>query len=74
MIYEVDKYNAEILKIAGFALMTPFGRIIVQPTIVFGEFNLIWFFIYVGFCLLLFFLGVVFVVRGYDILDLQRRN
>ena len=73
MIKEIDRYSAEILKIAGFALMTPFGRIIIQPSVVFNELGLIAFIFYTTFSLLLFFIGVIVLIKGYDILDKEWR-
>lgn len=74
MISDADKYNAEILKIAGFAMMTPFGRMIVQPTVVYAEIDsAIFFLIYAAFVLCLFYCGVQFVVRGHDILSLREK-
>ncbi len=69
MIKEVDKYGAEIFKIAGFAFMSPFGRIIVQPSVVFNELGLIVFIFYMIFSLFLFFIGLLVLIKGHGILD-----
>ena len=74
MIYEVDKYRAEILKIAGFAMMTPFGRIIVQPMVVFNEFNSPIFVLYLIIALWLFYMGLLSVARGYSILKQEKEK
>ena len=74
MVKEVDKYSAEILKIAGFALMTLFGRVALQPTVVFNELGLTGFIFYIIFSLFLFFIGVLMLVKGYDILDKEWRS
>ena len=69
MIKEVDRYGAEIFKIAGFALMSPFGRIAIQPTVVFNELGMIGFIFYVLLSLFMFFAGLLLFLKGYDILD-----
>ena len=69
MIKEVDKYGAEIFKISGFALMSPLGRVVIQPTVVFNELGIVVFMFYVLFTLLMFFIGSFLLLKGYDILD-----
>ena len=69
MIKEIDRYGSEIFKIAGFAFMSPFGRIIVQPSVVFNELGLVAFIFYMIFSLFLFFVGLIVLIKGYDILD-----
>lgn len=63
MITEEQKYYAEILKIAGFALMTPLGKAILsipefEPTISF--------FIFAVIALGLFGFGIILVFKGVD--------
>ena len=74
MIKEIDKYCAEIFKIAGFTLMTPFGRVVLQPSVVFNELGLTGFIFYMIFSLFLFFLGAIMFLKGYDILDKEWRS
>ena len=69
MIKEIDKYCAEIFKIAGFALMTPFGRVIIQPTVVFNELSMIGFIVYVPFAFFMFVIGLFLLLKDYNILD-----
>ena len=73
MIKEVEKYGAEIFKIAGFACMSPFGRIIIQPSTVFNELGLIAFIFYMIFALFLVLIGLILLLKGYDILDKEWR-
>ncbi len=73
VIKEVDKYGSEIFKIAGFAFMSPFGRIIVQPSIVFNELGFNGFIFYIIFSLFLFFIGIISLIKGYNILDKEWR-
>ena len=70
LIREVDKYGAEIFKIVGFAFMSPFGRIIVQPSVVFNELSRVAFIFYIIFSLFLFFVGLMVLIKGYEILGL----
>ena len=74
MIDELDKYRVEIFKIAGFAMMTPLGRIFVQPTVVFNEFKPVWFFIYLLISFGLGTIGFMLILKGSDILYGERKN
>ncbi len=74
MIKEIDKYSAEIFKIAGFALMSSFGRIVIQPSVVLNEFGLKGFIFYTILSLFLFFIGIIILIKGYDILDKEWSN
>ncbi|OGI08263.1 MAG: hypothetical protein A3I68_04330 [Candidatus Melainabacteria bacterium RIFCSPLOWO2_02_FULL_35_15] len=69
MLKEIDKYSAEIFKIAGFALMTPFGRVVIQPTVVFNELGAVAFIFYIPLTLFMFLVGSFLLLKGYDILD-----
>lgn len=51
MISTEIEQRSEVLKIAGFALLTPFGRVCMEPIIVFKEFGLISFILYLIFTL-----------------------
>ena len=73
MIKEIDRYSAEIFKISGFALMSPLGRVVIQPSVVFTEFGLKGFIFYSIFSLFLFFIGIIILIKGYDILDKEWR-
>lgn len=68
MVTESDKYSAETMKVSGFALMTPFGRIIIQPVVVFNELGSVSFIIYFVFTFFLFLYGGYLVAQGYNIL------
>lgn len=67
-----EEYIAQAYQIAGFALMSPFGRMCLQPTVVFNEFNLIGFISYASFAILVFLLGVIFIEKGRVILNLRK--
>lgn len=64
-----NEYRAEILKISGFALMTPLGTLIISLGI--SEVNLFSFktFIFLFFFGFLFYVGVIIVCRGLKILE-----
>jgi hypothetical protein len=69
VITEEQKYRAETSKIAGFALMAPFGRIVLDPYI-FRDFELWVLSLYILLALILFLAGAVSVAKGHDILDI----
>ena len=74
MNIELEKYRADIFKIAGFAVMTPLGRIFVEPVAVFREFGIIGSITYSIFSILLSLLGLIFFAKGYDILNFEIRK
>ncbi len=66
MIFEENKYRAEVFKIAGFALLTPLGRLVLSfiehglPAIADNcPMNIIT----AG---ILFVLGIIFIQRGFE--------
>ena len=62
------EYKAEVFKIAGFALMTPIGRLILEfPNIKLTSLN-IQFFFYVLIAILLFCLGIIVLTTGLEII------
>ena len=66
MILEEDKYRAEVFKIAGFGLMTPFGKYIIdllQTGIVNFRINPM---VSFSVSFLLFILGVIILQRGFE--------
>ena len=69
MTSEGEKYKAQTFNISGFALMSLFGKIMMQPLETFKEYRLIGFICYTIFCLLLFALGLYFIQKGYETLD-----
>lgn len=69
VITEEQKYRSELFKICGLALMTPAGRIVVQPAVVSSEFGTTWFFPYIIAAVVLWFGGAYLLQKGYDILN-----
>ena len=74
MLAELDKYRVEIFKIAGFACMAPLGRIFFEPLALLKECGLILFLGYMVTALALTMLGLIFISKGYDILDAEKRK
>ena len=66
MIGERDKYRTEIFKIAGFALMSPVGKYIMEisnPQInIFSTRSIVFFII----AMLLFYFGIMLILKGYE--------
>ena len=69
MISEGGKYRAQTFNIGGFALMSLFGRIMMQPLETFKEYGLIGFICYTVLGIILFILGVLLIQRGYEAID-----
>ena len=66
---EVNKHRASIIQIAGFALMAPLGNMIVN---VLGfdlfKFGFLFFLFYVLLILVLFYCGIICLLRSLEIL------
>ena len=72
MASELDKYRAQNLQIAGFCLMSPFGKIILNvPRYESSDINLK-FAIYFIVALILFCFGIICVFRGEIHLEKER--
>ena len=69
-----EEYQAEVYKIAGFALMSPMGKFILS--IYDTDFsNLKYrFFIYICLSTLLFFIGLIMIFSGYGIVYERNRR
>ena len=75
MLFVVTKQTeqqAEILKLIGFAFCAPFGRIAVEPVVVFNEFGLMGFITYLVFTLITGTFGVNCILRSYEVLEEKR--
>ncbi|MBI3591316.1 MAG: hypothetical protein HY094_08085 [Candidatus Melainabacteria bacterium] len=73
MITEEDKYRAYTFNFIGFAVITPFGRIVLENVKSFHELGLVWFLInlFGSICLLIW--GLTLVEQRRSILDKPRR-
>lgn len=69
MVAENKKYTAYSYNIAGFALITPIGKIVLEPISTFNEFGLTPFIYYSVVCILLAIIGFCLVIHGRGILD-----
>lgn len=74
MTPEYEKYRAEIFKIAGFAMLSPLGRFFLQPIEIIKEYGLVFSFLYFTFGCLLFYVGLLFITKGFEVLELEREN
>ena len=69
-----DEYRAEILKIAGFALITPAGNVFLSvPELTLSDLN-VKLLIYFLAVLVLMYFGIISVIRGYEITIEQERR
>ena len=73
MVTEEDKYRAYTFNIAGFAVMTPFGRLVFENVKLFHELGPVWFLINLFGSICLFIWGLTLVEQGRTILDKYRR-
>ena len=69
VIDEIDKYLAYTFNVAGFALMAPLGKIVLEPVSTFNSFGFKGFVCYFIFCVLLLFVGVLSILHGRDRLE-----
>ena len=63
------EYMAQALQVTGFALMTPFGKIILDPISTFNSFGETFFFYYLLASLILMIMGFISIQRGRAILN-----
>ena len=73
MITEEDKYRAYTFNLVGFAVMTPFGRLVLENVKLFHELGILWFLINLFGSIGLFIWGLTLVEHGHTILDKYRR-
>lgn len=69
-----EEYRSEIFKIAGFAMMAPIGKFFLEPWVIFKEINIIKFVIFLAVSSFLAYAGLIFIMKGYDILLANRRK
>ena len=70
---EEQRYKAYSFNIAGFAMMTPLGKIVLDYVPIFRELGLGWFVFNVFLSLFLFIAGLTFVEHGRTMLEERRR-
>lgn len=66
------EYRARTCNFAGFAIMMPFGHLIMDPITIINQFGFIGVIFYSLFCLILFIVGLFFIEIGRDILYNKR--
>lgn len=72
MVIEEQKYRAYTYNVAGFALLTPLGKLILDPittATILEKFGPLIFVGYVSLCIFLAIVGCRAVAIGRDILD-----
>ncbi len=74
MITDLDKYRVEIFKLVGLGMMAPFGRLFLEPITIFKGFGLLGSFFYCIMCVSLAIVGVILILKGYDIIDTKERQ
>ena len=73
MITEEEKYKAYTLNIAGFAVMTPLGKVVLDNIQLFRNVGAKWFLINLIIALGLFGFGLTLIELGRTILHRYRR-
>ena len=69
-----DEYRADTFRICGLALMTPFGKWILDlPNLKLDGIN-IQSIISFGLNIILFYFGIILVLKGFEIMETQRRR
>ena len=69
MVTKEQEYMSQAFQIAGFAMMAPFGKIILDPISTFHSFGAVFFFYYLLASLVSAIIGFIFIERGRDILS-----
>ena len=73
MITEEQKYKAYVLSVAGFALMTPFGRLWMDFYEIVRNIGVGGFFGYTLICTGLFVVGLILIEHGRSMLIEKRK-
>ena len=74
MITEEQKYKAYVLSLAGFALMTPFGKLWIDFYEIIRNIGIGGFIIYTLICGCLFLAGLTFIEHGRSMLIEKRKS
>ena len=74
MITEEQKYRSEIFKISGFATMSPFGRLFLQPIEIFTTYGTMASVCYIIISVGLFLIGLLLILKGYESVDILIRR
>lgn len=75
MSFEAERFRSDVFKIAGFALMTPIGKIFLQPLEFFREYGLIFSTLYSIGSLFLALIGFYLIIKCYnELIDYDRRK
>lgn len=74
MITEEQRYRAYTYNIAGFALMTPLGKVVMDYINIFKEIGLVMFVINLLIAFLLFLAGLTFIEIGRSILNIRGKK
>ena len=72
MLTEEQKYKASIFKIIGIAMLSPFGRIFLDPLSFCLKYGPIFSASYIIFSALVMVVGFIFIEKGRDIIDTKR--
>ena len=72
MISKQTEQKSEILKLVGFALCSPLGRICIEPVVVFKECGLISLLCYAVLSFIIGTGGINCIGRSYEILEERR--
>lgn len=74
MVTEEQKFRAETYRITGFAMLTPIGRILLDPLPLFNEYELTPFIFYLTFSIIAGIIGFLLIEKARGILFVKRYN
>ena len=69
MVTEEEKFKAETFRIFGIILLTPIGKVLLDPWIFFKEHNLMYGIIYIMIAVASGYIGLLHIERARVILD-----
>ncbi len=69
MVVESKKYRAQFFQVSGFCLMTPMGKLVLEFLDIGWDDLTIKFFFYLIVALVLTYFGIIFIIRGMEILE-----
>lgn len=64
-----NKYRVEILKIFGLAMLTPFGRLFLDPLYIISNYKISGLLAYATIAFITLVIGIIFINRGLELTE-----
>ena len=74
MLPDEEKFRAETFRIAGFALLTPLGRLFLDPVGLFEIYGIVGLIFYLLMAIVVGFFGLVLILKCFDIIYTNKQK